>query len=380
MHIAVSCHPTQGGSGVAATELAMALANRGHEIHVVSYERPFRLADHDNIYFHQVDVTEYPLFRYPPHDLCLANELAEITVEHDLDIIHAHYAVPHAVSAMLAGQMTERPVKVVTTLHGTDITLVGSDRAFYRVCRYAMMNCHGLTAVSQWLADRTVREFELPITPTVIPNFVDCDRFTAKKRASYPADGNLRFFHASNFRPVKRVCDVIRVFERVHRELPNARLLMAGDGPQRGIAMELAAELEITDAVDFPGKTLDIEDAYRQSHLYFLLSDYESFGLSALEAMACGTPVVVSHAGGLVEVVEDGVTGRLCGVGEIDAIAEATLEVVRDRGKWQQMSTAAMTDARRRFCMELIVPMYEDYYEQVATRETTLARDRKSVV
>jgi len=375
MKLAISCHPTHGGSGVVATELAIALANRGHEVHIVSHERPFRLPDKTKVHFHRVEITDYPLFKYPPHDLNLANLLAELAVEHDLDIIHAHYAVPHAVSAMLARDMVNcctngRHVKVVTTVHGTDITLVGSHRAFHRVCRYAMLTDDGTTAVSQWLADRTQRTFDLPTAPQVIPNFVDCDRFTSKGRASYPSDGAFQVLHASNFRPVKRVFDVIRSFAAMRKELPNARLLMVGDGPERGAAIELAAELEIAHAVDFPGTQIDIEQAYRDSHLFLLLSEYESFGLSALEALACGTPVIASRAGGLVEVIEDGQTGRLCPVGDAAAVAAAGIELLTDAGRWQRMSTAAKTDARRRFCLELIVPQYEAFYESVLRGES----------
>jgi L-malate glycosyltransferase len=353
---------------VVATELAGALAQRGHEVHVVSYERPVRLNDHPNVMFHRVNVSDYPLFKYPPHDLTLANVLAELTVEYKLDILHAHYAVPHAVSAMLARDMLcseTHPVKVVTTVHGTDITLVGSHKDFYRVCRYAMVMDDGTTAVSEWLSKQTVKTFNLPDAPVVIPNFVDCDRFSSKGRVGYPGDGAFVLLHASNFRPVKRVCDVVRVFAKVRERLSKARLLMVGDGPERGMAEELVAQLELTDVVSFGGEQMDIEQAYRESHLFLLLSDYESFGLTALEAMACGTPVVASKAGGLVEVVRDGATGRLCRVGNIDAMADAAYEILSDSAKWSAMSLEGKLHARNNFCKELIVPMYEAFYEKV---------------
>ncbi len=368
MKIAISCHPTHGGSGIVATELAMALARRGHEIHVVSEQRPFRLTDMANLHFHPVKVTDYPLFKQPPSGLCLANELAEVAAAHDLDIIHAHYAIPHAVSAMLARDMLcqcEHHVKIVATLHGTDITLVGSDRSFYRVCRYAMLKCHGLTTVSQWLADRTVGAFELDRRPEVIANFVDCDRFTAAERAAYPDDGSFRLLHASNFRPVKRVFDVVRVFAQVRKRLPGAKLVMVGDGPDRGAARELASELNVGDVVEFAGPQLNIEQTYRDSHLYLLLSDYESFGLSALEAMASGTPVVASKAGGLVEVVDEGQSGHLCPVGDVDAMAEAAVSILDDRATWDHMSAASARHARELFCKDKIIPRYERFYEQV---------------
>ncbi|MHB1157092.1 MAG: N-acetyl-alpha-D-glucosaminyl L-malate synthase BshA [Phycisphaerales bacterium] len=379
MKIAITCHPTQGGSGVVATELAMALAQRGHEVHVVAYERPFRLHELPGVTFHRVNVSDYPLFRYPPHDLCLANKLAEVAVEHDLDIIHAHYAVPHAVSAMLARDMLcvcERKVKVVATVHGTDITLTGSHKDFYRVCRYAMMRCDGLTAVSGWLRDKTMAAFDLPTPPEVIPNFVDCDRFTSRGRVGWPVDGKFRILHASNFRPVKRVFDIVRVFQKIRERLHGAELVMVGDGPERGGAQELAGELGICGAVRFVGAQVDIEQMYREAHLFLLLSDYESFGLSALEAMACGTPVVASKAGGLVEVVEDGVTGRLCRVGDVEAMAKAGVEILSDSVKWNGYSMEGKVRSRRNFCKDLIVPQYEMFYEQVMKGEGVLRATR----
>lgn len=367
MKIAVSCHPTTGGSGVVATELALAMAQRGHELHVVSYERPFRLTDEPNIHFHKVNVSEYPLFRYPPHDLALANVLADVAVAHQLDIIHAHYAVPHAVSAMLARAVLcdqESRVKIVTTVHGTDITLVGSHRDFYRVCRYAMLENDGTTAVSHWLAQQTQKTFDLPALPDMIPNFVDCDRFTSRGRIDYPSDGKFTILHASNFRPVKRVFDIVRSFAEMRKQI-NAKLVMVGEGPDRGSAMELAGELGICGDVEFPGNTVDIQDAYRNAHLFLLLSDYESFGLSALEAMACGTPVVASRSGGLLEVIDDGVTGRLTPVGDIPAITGAAMDLLGDAQRWREASLAGKLHARKHFCKNLIVPQYEAFYERV---------------
>ncbi|MEX2673065.1 MAG: N-acetyl-alpha-D-glucosaminyl L-malate synthase BshA [Phycisphaeraceae bacterium] len=365
MRILISCHPTQGGSGVVATELAMGLASRGHDMHMAAVERPFRLGDNRDVHFHPVNVTNYPLFKYPPHDLCLANEIAEAIVAHDIQIVHAHYAVPHAIAAILAAQAVQpHPVRVVTTLHGTDITLVGSHRDFYRVCRHAMVQCDGLTTVSQWLLDQTMKEFDLPEPPVVLPNFVDCDRFGPRGRAGWPEDGEFQVLHASNFRPVKRVVDIIRVFERIQRQIP-ARLVMVGDGPERGLAEELAGELGICDRVRFVGPQTAVEDLYRSSHLFLLLSDYESFGLSALEAQACGVPAVVSDAGGLPEVVRDRVTGRLSPVGDIEKIAQASLDVLGDAEQWAAMSEAAVSHARRTFCRDKILPLYEDFYEQI---------------
>lgn len=367
MKIAISCHPTHGGSGVVATELAHALAERGHEIHVVSYERPFRLRDHTNLYFHRINVTEYPLFRYPPYEMTLANRLAEIAVDRQLDLIHAHYAVPHAVSAMLARDMLcvcEHSVKVVTTLHGTDITLVGSQRDFLRVCRYAMMKGDGLTAVSNWLRDETMRTFDLPDAPTVIPNFVDCERFHPNGRSAFDPAQPAVLLHASNFRPVKRVYDVVRVFQQVRQRM-DARLLMVGDGPERGAAMELAAELNLNDDIEWVGNTNEIEEVYRRAHLYLLLSEHESFGLSALEAMAAGTPVLGSRAGGLIEVVREGADGHLRPVGHVEEMATAALGIFESAATWQRYSRSARDSAHSRYCRELVIPEYEKFYQQV---------------
>lgn len=368
MRIAISCHPTQGGSGVVATELAMGLARRGHEIHLVSDEMPFRLKDAPRVRFHRVTTTDYPLFKYPPHALSLANKLAEVATDHQIDILHAHYAVPHAISAIIAAQIVKPyRVRVVTTLHGTDITLVGSHRDFHRICRYAMLECDGVTVVSNWLKEQTMKEFSLPRQPEVIPNFVDCNRFSAGGRVDWPADGEFQLLHASNFRPVKRVCDILRVFGKVQRQIP-ARLVMVGDGPERGLAQELAGELGLGHRVDFVGPQVAVENLYRRSHLFLLLSDYESFGLSALEAMACGTPVVASKAGGLPEVVKDNVTGLLCEVGAIRETADRVIALLKDRARWEAMAQAAPFDAAHRFCTDDVLPWYEKLYERVMGR------------
>lgn len=367
MRIAISCHPTQGGSGIVATELAHALAVRGHDVHLLSCDPPYRLAADSGVTYRKVNVVDYPLFRYPPHDLCLANELVELVMDHDIDVIHAHYAVPHAVSAILAADVLKPiNVKVITTLHGTDITLVGSHRDFYRVCRYAMLRSDAVTAVSQWLRQETVRAFDLDhdTAVQVIPNFVDTGRFTPIGRVDYPADGEFQLLHASNFRPVKRVTDIVRVFDLVRRSLP-AHLTLVGQGPDMGLARELCAELDLCDHVTFAGSRSDIEVLYRASHLFMLLSDYESFGLSALEAMACGVPVAASKAGGLVEVVRHNETGLLCPVGDASCIARNIVELLGDRDRWQRTSEAAAHHAANTFATDTVVPAYERLYERL---------------
>jgi N-acetyl-alpha-D-glucosaminyl L-malate synthase BshA len=370
MRIAISCHPTQGGSGVVATELAAALARRGHEMHLVACEEPFRFDPASGVQFHKVNIPDYPLFRHPPHDLSLANKLARITKELDLDIIHAHYAVPHAVTALLAKQIVQpHPVRIVTTLHGTDITLVGSHSDFYDLIRHAMNRSDAVTAVSAWLACETQRRFCLDEQPTVIPNFVDIERFFPGDRTGHPGPGEeLTLVHASNLRPVKRITHIIRVFHRVQKAVP-ARLVVLGDGPEKGMAIELAAELGLSDRVRFNGLHREMADILRSSHLYMLLSDYESFGLSALEAMACGTPCAVSNAGGLPEVMTHEETGLLCPVRDEPAAIRLISRLLEDPERWSRMSARAAEAARENFAVEKVVPMYEELYQKAMDKK-----------
>jgi len=366
MKIAVSCHPTQGGSGIVATELATALAHRGHQVHLAATQRPYRLAEDSGVVFHAINVPSYPLFPCPPHDLSLANKLAGIVKEFGVDVIHAHYAIPHAVIAILArAVVAPRKVRVVTTLHGTDITLVGSHAEFYALTCHAMTSSDGLTAVSEWLRDETMNRFRLPKPPEVIYNFVDTARFHPRDRAPYPApDGEFHLMHASNLRPVKRIADVVRVFHEVQKQLP-ARLTILGHGPEKGMAEELVAELNLTPHVTFAESAQDMPGHLRSAHLGLLLSDYESFGLAALESLACGTPVAASDAGGLPEVIVRDHTGLLCGVGDVTCSARAIVDLLRDRERWEAMSRAAAEDAAKRFGVERIVPAYEELYGRV---------------
>jgi len=370
MKIAISCHPTQGGSGIVATELATALAHRGHQVHLAATVRPYRLRPNSGVIFHELQVPEYPLFRYPPQDLSLANKLAQIAKEFRVDVIHAHYAIPHAVVALLAKQVAGAvDVSLVTTLHGTDITLVGSHAEFYDLTRHAMIASDGLTAVSSWLRDETLRRFELegalraPIE--VIHNFVDPHVFSCGGRVGYPGERDeFHLIHASNLRPVKRISDVIRVFHGVQQEVP-ARLTVLGEGPEKGLARELAAELGISHKITFTSTARDVPEMMRSAHMKLLLSDYESFGLSALEALASGTPVAASASGGLAEVIEYGRTGVLCPVGDVACATRRILAVLTDRAAWEAMSANAARSARERFALETIVPQYEALYARL---------------
>jgi len=370
MKIAISCHPTQGGSGVVATELALSLAERGHEMHLVANEMPFRFKEDQGVVFHRVNVPHYPLFKYPPHDLSLANKLAQVTKDYGIEIIHSHYAVPHAVTALLAKQIVNpQPVRIVTTLHGTDITLVGSQKEFFDLTRHAIQSSDAVTSVSAWLGEQSALRFTLDAMPEVIPNFVDGRRFHARDRAAYPdGGGEFLLVHASNLRPVKRISHIVRVFNEVQKHLP-ARLLVLGNGPEKGMAQELAAQLGISNRVSFDGMSTDMETRLRSAHLYLLLSDYESFGLSALEAMACGVPVAVSDAGGLREVVDQNESGLLFPVPNDEYIGREIANLLGDKNRWEAMSAKAATAAHGRFGIDIIVPHYERLYKKTIEKQ-----------
>ena len=371
MKIGITCYPTYGGSGAVATELGIALAARGHEIHFITYQQPFRLpAFLPRIFFHEVDVGRYPLFEYPPYDLALAVRMHEVVKTHGLDLLHVHYAIPHATSAWIAREMlreTGSDVKVITTLHGTDITIVGQDPSFHPITKFSIEKSDRITAVSQFLRQETFHAFGCTACDVkVIYNFIDPAIYD---RAIYPPilreqlNGERRvLMHVSNFRPVKRVVDIIRVFARVCQTLPSA-LVMVGDGPDRVAAETEARALGVDRDVHFLGKIDAVAPLLAGADLFLLPSQSESFGLSALEALASGAPVVGSRTGGLVEVVKEGVTGALCDVGDVDAMAAASLEILSDRERWKTMSDAAALDARARFSRDDIVRQYELLYE-----------------
>lgn len=374
MKIGITCYPTYGGSGVVATELGIELAARGHQVHFISYSQPFRLTGREErICFHEVPVSNYPLFEFPPYDLALATHMAEVAEYYDLDLLHVHYAIPHSVSALLARQMLARKgrhLPFVTTLHGTDITLVGADHSYLPITQYAIDESDGVTSISQYLRQATRETFGTTREIAVISNFVNCDVYRrneetrAQLRAQFAREDEHLLVHLSNFRPVKRVRDVIEVFARVARQLP-ARLLMVGDGPDRSMAEWLAMHYHIQDRVHFLGKQSNVHDLLPVADLMLLPSELESFGLAALEAMACKVPSIATSVGGVPELVEHGVSGLLFPVGDVDAMGAAAVALLRDPERLQAMAMAARKVARETFCSTKVVPQYENFYESV---------------
>ena len=370
MRIGITCYPTYGGSGAVATELGIALAGRGHEVHFITYKQPFRLpAFQPRIYFHEVDVGRYPLFEYPPYDLALAVRMHEVVRSHRLDLLHVHYAIPHATSAWIAREMLEQSgsgIRIITTLHGTDITIVWQDPSFHAITKFSIEKSDHLTAVSQYLREETERAFGCAgCQVQVIHNFIDPgiydrSRYSTALRTQLYGDRRV-LMHVSNFRPVKRVLDVIRVFAQVHAVIPSA-LVMVGDGPDRLAAEEESRALGLGESVSFLGKLDSVAPLLAGADLFLLPSQNESFGLSALEALACGVPVIATHSGGIVEVVKAGATGALCAVGDVDGMARAAIEILRDEARWKAMSAAAAADARARFGLNEIVGQYEALY------------------
>ena len=371
MRIGITCYPTYGGSGAVATELGLALARRGHEVHFISYASPFRLRGFsERVYFHEVEtkIGRYPLFEHYPYTLALASKQYEVVKREELDILHVHYAIPHATTAWLAREMLaeERPLKFITTLHGTDITLVGQESSFYQITKFSIEKSDEVTAVSAFLRDETYRAFGcVSCDLRVIPNFVNLSEYqpgSGASRESLAPAGHKIISHVSNFREVKRVRDVVRVFARVRRAMP-ATLLMIGDGPDRGDAEREAEELGVTDDVMFLGRLDRVASILQASDLFVLPSQSESFGLAALEAMACGAPVVASRAGGLPEVIEDGVSGILEPVGSVEAMGRRASDLLRDQAAHRRMAEAAVERARN-FSADRIVPMYEALYHE----------------
>jgi N-acetyl-alpha-D-glucosaminyl L-malate synthase BshA len=380
MKIGITCYPTYGGSGVVATELGLELARRDHEIHFISYSQPIRLTGPEpNIHYHEVEVTRYPLFEYPPYDLALATRMAEVSQLYELDLLHVHYAIPHSVSALLAKQMLattppRRKLPFVTTLHGTDITLVGLDRSYLPITRFSIEQSDGVTAISQYLRDRTLKIFDIKNKIDVIPNFVNCDDYIRKpewheQRRDYAADDQRILVHLSNFRPVKRVMDVVEIFDRVRKKIPS-KLLLIGDGPDRSQAEWLAVQKGIHDHVMFLGKQDQIREKLAMADVMLLPSELESFGLAALEAMACEVVPIATRAGGLPEVVEHGVTGFLADVGDVETMSRYAIELLNDDARLRQMGKQARAGAQAKFCTSKIIPLYEDFYRRVLERSS----------
>jgi N-acetyl-alpha-D-glucosaminyl L-malate synthase BshA len=368
--IGISCYPVYGGSGVVATELGLALAERGHEVHFITYAQPFRLPGFvERIFYHEVEVPSYPLFEHPPYNLALSVSIQNVVEQHDLDLVHAHYAVPHATSAWIAREMLARDdFRIVTTLHGTDITLVGQDPSYRSLTEFSIRKSDGITAVSEFLRRETMNAFGIPGERIrVIPNFVDLDKYRRDAypchRSTFSLSGEKIITHISNFRPVKRVEDVVRIFARVARRLP-ARLLLVGDGPDRSRVQQVAEEEQVIDRVLFLGKQISVAELLTCSDLFLLPSEQESFGLVALEAMSCGVPVVATRTGGVPEVVTHGESGFLAPIGDVDAMAGYALELLGDDAEWQRFSLAARQGAER-FADDRVVKLYEDYYAEV---------------
>ena len=376
MKIGIVCYPTFGGSGVLATELGKALAEKGHEIHFITYQQPVRLSGfHTNIFYHEVRVPTYPLFDFPPYELALASTMVDVILNHDLDLIHAHYAIPHASAAYTAKQIvkgkTGRSVPVITTLHGTDITLVGRDKTYEPVVTFSINESDAITAVSENLKQETLKHFDIKKEIQVIHNFVDLKRYNKKPLAAFkkviaPHDEKI-IIHASNFRKIKRIEDVMEIFKRIHAATP-AKLLMVGDGPERPIAEDLARQFGIEADVRFLGKQEQMEDILAVSDLFILPSEYESFGLVALEAMAASTVVISSNAGGLCEINIDGKTGYTANVGDVETMSKRAIELLKDEAKLKAFKHNALEQAKR-FDIHNIIPIYEELYSKFCRKE-----------
>ncbi|NLN92124.1 MAG: N-acetyl-alpha-D-glucosaminyl L-malate synthase BshA [Candidatus Hydrogenedens sp.] len=372
MKIGITCHATAGGSGIIATELGLALARRGHEIHFVTLEAPFRLSHYEpNVFAHSVDTINYPLFKLPPYSIALASKIAEVAQEYDIGVWHAHYAIPNAVAALLGRGMLppEKRFCLITTLHGTDITLVGSHPSFYRSTQYAMESSCAVTAVSDWLSRETEREFDLKEPVRTIHNFLDVSRFHTRdtNRYTLASPEEKIIMHLSNFRPVKRVTDVVRVFKRILDDMP-ARLVMVGDGPERLSASGVARQLGVDDRITYLGNCSNIEDLLPCADLIIQPSEHESFGLVPLEAMASEVPVIATNSGGVTEVVVPGETGYLCEVGDIETMADYSRKILTDPELAASLGRAGRRVALKKFSLDHIVGLYEDLYEEVRAR------------
>lgn len=374
MKIGITCYPTYGGSGVIATELGKELAFRGHEVHFISYALPFRLTKYiENIVFHEVEMSNYPLFEFPLYSLSLASKMTEVAKFEMLDLVHVHYAIPHATSAYLAKEMLKGhcDLKIITTLHGTDITLVGLEPSFLPLVKFSIEKSDGVTAVSRYLKEKTITNYEIEKEIEVIPNFVDTEVYKPNPNCEYrkhiAPHGEKILVHISNFRGVKRVPDTIRIFDKIQKEVP-AKLLLVGDGPDRSECERLTRELELTDKVRFLGKQEAIVDILNASDLFLIPSQSESFGLAALEAMSCGLPVISSSVGGLPELIRHNECGYIAEIGDIDRMAKYALDLLTNKKKYDIFSANARKCAVTKFDKSIVVPQYEEYYKKVLSK------------
>ncbi len=374
MVIGITCYPSAGGSGIVATELGQQLATRGHEVHFISYALPFRLDKYQkDLMYHGVDMTTYPLFKYPPYTLTLAAKMADVARNFEVDVMHVHYAIPHAACAFLARQLLaangdKKQPKIITTLHGTDITLVGADPSYYDITRFSILASDGITAVSRYLADETKEVFDIDKDIRVVHNFFDESRFKPDscvcRRSEFAEDGEFLLAHVSNFRPVKRTLDVIDIFERVAAELP-ARLVLIGEGPDTVLARRQIKKKNLSDRVIFLGSQSRVEAVLPCADLFLIPSEEESFGLAALEALACGLPVIGTSGTGLTEVVDDFRNGYLLPVGDTASMARAAIALLKDPARLAEFKKAASILAAEKFAAERIVTQYEDYYQEI---------------
>jgi N-acetyl-alpha-D-glucosaminyl L-malate synthase BshA len=370
MRIGITCYPTYGGSGVVATELGQELAARGHDVHFISYAPPIRMNPNDpHIHFHEVEVASYPLFDHPPYTLALATKMLEVFESESLDVLHVHYAIPHSVSALLARSMAApRRLPFVTTLHGTDITLVGSNRSYLPITKFSIEQSDGVTAISDYLLKQTLKEFDIKRPIEVIPNFVNCELYTRVRneaqRAQWAPNGEPILMHLSNFRPVKRITDAIEIFAIVRAKMP-AKLVLIGDGPDRGAAEYLVRKKRLQKDVFFLGKQNAVYEKLSSADLFLLPSQLESFGLAALEAMACEVPVVATNVGGIPEVVTHGVDGYLVEPGDVKTAGQFALDTLARADRGREMGQLARKNAKSKFCANDVIPRYERYYERV---------------
>ena len=375
MRIGITCYPTYGGSGVVATELGQELAARGHDVHFISYAPPIRMNLNDpRIFFHEVEVVSYPLFDHPPYTLALATKMLEVFESQSLDLLHVHYAIPHSVSALLARSMAApRRLPFVTTLHGTDITLVGSNRSYLPITKFSIEQSDGVSAISRYLLDQTIKEFDIKRPIEVIPNFVNCDLYTRVEnpalRAQWAPNNEPILMHLSNFRPVKRLIDAVEIFALVRAKMP-AKLVLIGDGPDRGGAEYLVRKKRLQKDVFFLGKQDKVYEKLSLADLFLMPSQLESFGLAALEAMACEVPVIATNAGGVPEVIEHGVDGFLVEPGDVKGAAKYAIDLLSRADRGREVGKIARIHAKKKFCANDVIPQYEAYYERILAQSS----------